>query len=493
MAAGTDRPTSPRLLLLGLDGVPGELLFDRFLPKMPHVRALVERGTRATLRTTDPPISVPAWPVMFTGVDPGTLGLYGFRHRRPGTYTDMFLPGSKDVPVPTLWEMLSARGRRVAVVGMPLGFPPPAVNGVYVGDFLTPSDAAPTTYPASLRAELEARFGPYVFDVTFRSEQRERLAEDLFTMTRRRFDVAEYLLQREPWDVFAFHEIGTDRLHHAFWKHFDATHPEFTPGGPHERIAEEYYAMLDEGIGRLLAHTDERTNVVLVSDHGSMAMRACFCINQWLADAGYLALNAPPSRPGLPLEKADVDWRRTVAWGAGGYYARIFFNLRGREPNGTVGLADLSRVRSTLVQQLGQIEGPDGRPMAVRVLDPREIYATVRGEAPDLIVYFDELRVRAAGTLGHPGLFLAHNDTGPDDAVHSFDGVWLAAGPGIAEDHQLPPLSILDVAPSLLELLGEPVPPHIQGRSFADRLEPTERSAPGSPTAAKTPAPAAGT
>ena len=67
---------------------------------------------------------------MLKGVDPGTLGLYGFRHRRAGSYNDRSIPSSRDLPVPTIWEMLSERGRRVAVVGMPSGYPPIPVNGL---------------------------------------------------------------------------------------------------------------------------------------------------------------------------------------------------------------------------------------------------------------------------------------------------------------------------------------------------------------------------
>jgi predicted AlkP superfamily phosphohydrolase/phosphomutase len=472
-----DARSARRLLILGLDGVPPEFLFDRFLPVMPHVRDLVARGVRAPLRTTDPPISVPAWPVMFTGVDPGSLGFYGFRHRRAGTYHQMYIPTSRDLPVPSFWQILSDRGRRVAVIGMPPGYPPPAVNGVYIADFLTPAAATDTTYPASLRAELDARFGRYVFDVVFRSSERERLAEELFVMTRRRFEVAAALYQREPWDVFALHEIGTDRLHHAYWKHFDRSHPEFVPGNPYESIAERYYAALDEGIGRLLALIDDRTDVVIMSDHGSMAMRGCFCINQWLEQNGYLVLRRPPPTPGAALEAVDVDWRRTTAWGAGGYYARIFFNVRGREPEGLVPLTSAPALRARLTEDLARIKDPEGRPLPTRVLDPREIYASVRGDAPDLLVYFDELRLRAAGTMGHPGLFLKENDTGPDDAVHSFDGVFLYVAAGATRGRELPEQAIRDVTPTLLRRLGEPIPAHVQGRPIAG-LDPPATEAP---------------
>ncbi|MCI4329028.1 MAG: alkaline phosphatase family protein, partial [Thermoplasmata archaeon] len=399
-----------RLLLFGLDGVPPELLFDQLLPIMPNVRRLVERGVRAPLRTTDPPISVPAWPVMFTGVDPGTLGLYGFRHRRPHSYTEMYIPTSSDLPVPTIWQLLSARGRRVAVVGMPLGYPPPEVNGVYVSDFLTPGHAEVTTFPPELRADLDGPDGPYLFDIPFRSGDLARVAREIFEMTRRRFRFAERLYAREPWDVFALHEIGTDRLHHAFWKHFDRNHPQFQPGNPYERIAEEYYALIDEGIGQLLRQADDRTDVVVVSDHGSMAMRGCFCVNQWLEENGYLVLRHPAPRPSTPLEEVDVDWGRTTAWGAGGYYARLFLNVRGRERDGLVPPDQVGAVRDRLIADLQKLRGPDNAPIAVDVLRPELLYRGVAGDAPDLMVYFDGLKIRSAGTMGHPTGFLYEND-----------------------------------------------------------------------------------
>ncbi|MCI4330363.1 MAG: alkaline phosphatase family protein [Thermoplasmata archaeon] len=474
------RRSSParRLLVIGLDGVPPEFLFDRMLPVMPNVRSLVARGMRAPLRTTDPPISVPAWPVMFTGVDPGTLGLYGFRHRRRKSYTEMTLPKSTDVPVPTVWELLSQRGHRVAVVGMPLGFPAPSVNGVYISDFLTPPNSEGTTYPDSLRAEIDREFGRYQFDVTFRSGDLEKVARDIFEMTVRRFRVAESLFAREEWDLFALHEVGTDRLHHAFWKHFDLGHPEFRPGNPFEHIAEEYYALVDEGIGRLLRIADDRADVMIVSDHGSMAMRGCFCINQWLEEKGYIVLKRPPERPGTPFEQVDVDWNRTTIWGAGGYYARLFFNLQGRELSGTLTPPQAEDLRERVVGELGEIEDPDGAPLPVQVLDPRDLYASVTGEAPDLMLYFDDLRVRSAGTMGHPSMYLQENDVGADDAVHSRHGVFLYRPAQGTQATILAPFPLIDIAPTILQLLGEEMPTHMQGRAVRAVIESSGRRSP---------------
>jgi predicted AlkP superfamily phosphohydrolase/phosphomutase len=458
-----------RLLVLGLDSVPPNFLFDRFLPQMPNVRALMARGRFGTLRTIDPPITVPAWAVMFTGVDPGTLGIYGFRHRRPHSYWDTYTPTPQMIRAPTYWEMLSRAGKRVCIIGMPPGYPPPRVNGVYISDFLTPGKARDFVSPASMVPEVErASGGKYSFDVTFRAEDRDRIATELFDMTRHRWAAARHLWQKEPWDFFALHEIGPDRLHHAFWKYFDPAHPKHEEHAEFTPLADRYYALLDEEIGKLLDGVDDRVSVLVVSDHGSQSMDGCFCINEWLADQGLLTFKGPRPPAGTPLEKAAIDWSRTQAWGAGGYYARIFYNVKGREPNGIVDPSTTEELQRTLAQELSKVVREDGRPLAPDVRAPRSIYRKVNGDAPDLMVYFGDLRCRSAGTVGHGRHFVEENDTGPDDAVHSFEGLYLLANGSSAPHGLAPERSILDVAPTLMTRMGLPIPTHMQGTAIAE-------------------------
>jgi predicted AlkP superfamily phosphohydrolase/phosphomutase len=452
-----------RLLVIGLDGATPEFMFDRFRSMMPATSALIERGLRAPLRTTDPPLSVPAWPVMFTGVDPGTLGVYGFRHRKDHSYTVTYVPTSA-LPVPSVWQIASGAGLRVGSIGMPLGYPPVPLNGFSISDFLTPPGTTVFTSPPELGVELEAKYGPYPFDVVFRTDERKDLFGEIVRMTETRFRIARDLISREPWDLFGIHEIGSDRLNHAYWKYFDEAHPDFVPNSPYANVARDYYQLLDREIASLIAAAGDTTSVMIVSDHGSMAMHGLFCINQWLAEKRYLVLRTPPAR-GTTLEKSDVDWDRTLAWGSGGYYARIFFNVRGREARGIVSHDQLPVLRRRLEADLAGIRGPDGSPLAVRVLDPKTEYAEVRGDAPDLMVYFGDLKWRSAGTMGHPTNYLRENDIGPDDAVHSVDGVFLFADPTRPRaDVELPTQNIRDVTPTILQYLGLPIPPHIQGK-----------------------------
>ena len=455
---------SPRVLVLGLDSIPPELLFDRFLGVMPNMRELVQRGRRGVLRTIDPPITVPAWAVMFTGVDPGTLGIYGFRHRRPGSYWDMYTPTPQMISYPTIWDILSRQGRRVCVIGMPPGYPPPAVNGVYVSDFLTPSNAQDFVRPTDLRNEILGVSGSYEFDVTFRAEDRARVGEELITMTRHRFAVARHLWKKEPWDFFALHEIGPDRLHHTFWKYFDPSHPRYEENPAYRDLANRYYQALDEEIGQLLELVPGDVRILVVSDHGSQAMEGCFCINEWLVDEGYLALKQAPTPAGVPLEKLSVDWSHTRAWGAGGSYARIFLNVAGREKEGIVPAGAVPSLITELREKLSRVRRPDGNSLQAQVFTPDQLYCSVRGDAPDVIAYFGNLRWRSAGTLGHKKWFLEENDTGPDDSVHSFAGLYLLVEPGVHSGTEEREESILDVAPTLLRWYGLVPPAHMQGR-----------------------------
>lgn len=461
-----------RMLVLGLDSVPQGFLFERFLPVMPNVRKLLERSRYGTLRSTDPPITVPAWAVMFSGVDPGTLGIYGFRHRRLGSYSEMYTPSSAMLPYPMLWDILSRAGRRVGVIGMPPGYPPPHVNGVYISDFLTPDTATDFVYPPELRGEIEAAAGgKYLFDVTFRAEDRERVEREVFEMTRRRFAVARRLWAKERWDLFAVHEIGPDRIHHAFWKYFDPSHPKYVANSPFNSTAERYYRLLDEEIGRFLEVVPDDVDVWIASDHGSQGMEGCFCINEWLLRNGFLSLRGARPAPGTPLEPEMIDWSHTRVWGAGGYYARLFFNLRTRESQGIVAPSSVPALIQELERALAEVRAPDGLPLGVRLLDPKRVYREARGDPPDLMAYFRDLRWRSAGTIGYDGLFLSENDTGPDDSVHSMDGFFLLHAPG---DHQpagrLPDQSILDVAPTLLKRMGLSIPGHVQGRPIPELL-----------------------
>jgi predicted AlkP superfamily phosphohydrolase/phosphomutase len=452
--------------VIGLDCAAPQLVFERWLDELPTLRSLTERGSYGVLRSCDPPITVPAWSSMTSSRSPGSLGFYGFRNRRDHSYDALAFADSRAVRVPRVWDLLSLRGRPVIVLGVPQTYPVTRVNGAMVSCFLTPdTETSQYTYPAGLKGEIERLVGRYMVDVeNFRTDEKERLLAEIEEMTEKRFRVAEHLLETRPWDLFFMVEMGTDRIHHGFWRFFDREHRLYERGNPYESAMLDYYRGVDEKLARLLRFADDDTAVLVVSDHGAKRMDGGICVNEWLRREGYLALKEDPTEAAR-LTPELIDWERTTAWGEGGYYCRLFLNVAGREPQGTVAGGDYDRVRDELKAKLQALGDETGRPIGTVAHKPEELYSEVKGIAPDLLVYFGDLYWRSIGQVGTGAVHVFENDTGPDDANHAHEGLYVLVGDG-APPGPGPERDLRDVAPTLLELLGEPVPTEMEGASL---------------------------
>lgn len=457
-----------RVLVIGLDCAPPELIFDRFANDLPNIRRILADGVYARMESTHPPITIPAWMVMATSKNPGKLGIYGFRHRKPGTYNDIWLAFSNTIKEKTVWNILGDHGKKVVVVGVPPAYPPKPVNGSLISCFMTPGVDKDYTYPASLKEEIQDLVGEYLLDVEFRTEKKEELLNQLNQMTRQHFKVLRYLVKTKPWHFFMFVEIGIDRVHHAFWKFYDKEHHLYTPNNKYENAILNYYKLVDNEIGKLLKILDKDTSVIIVSDHGAKRMKGAFCINQWLSEKGYLKLKETPP-PGTSIGKTEVDWAKTEAWGWGGYHGRIFFNVKGREPKGTIEPKNYDSFKKQITADLKAIKGPKGERWDTKVYTPEEIYPNGIGDYPDLTVYFDDLNWRSAGTLGYNSYYLPENDKGPDDAVHSHHGIFIYFDPKRKMGgKRIEDISLLDFTPTILKIMNIPVPSDMEGKTVKE-------------------------
>jgi len=459
-------PSNRKVALIGLDCCTPQLLFDQWRTLLPNLSGLMDRGVWGKLESTLPPITVPAWTSMMTGLDPGELGFYGFRNRKDHSYDGLYFANASYVRADTVWNHLGRNGLQSILLGIPQTYPPRPLKGVMVGCFLTPSKEANYTYPPELKEELdELADGDYMIDVRdFRTDDKERLLEQVYDMTRRRFMAARGLLARKPWDFFMMVEMGVDRIHHGFWRYCDPGHRLYEPGNKYEHAIRDYYVYLDGLIGELLADLPPETTVLVASDHGAKRMIGGVCINDWLIREGLLALKETPSGP-TKFKMDMVDWTNTTAWGEGGYYSRIFMNVQGREPLGKVPAADYERVRDELKAKLEAIEGPDGAPIGTRAFKPEEVYKACRNVPPDLIVYLGGLDWRSVGSVGNESIHTFENDTGPDDANHAEHGIFIMAnGNGSGPKGEREGMRIYDIAPTLLDLFGITPPKVMAGK-----------------------------
>jgi predicted AlkP superfamily phosphohydrolase/phosphomutase len=462
--------SGPRVAVIGIDCATPQLLFDQLSDELPNISALMDRGFHGGLASITPPITIPAWACAMSGKTPGQLAIYGMRNRKDTTYDGLSIASSLAVKEPQVWDLLGERGLRSLLIGVPPGFPVRPVNGWRVSCFLTPPSAAPESiaHPADLWGEVQGLLDgqDYIFDIAnYREKGKAFVLDQVFAMTERRFAVARSLIASKPWDYFMMVEMAADRLHHVFWDDFDPLHPLYKPGNPFEDSFRRYYRFLDEHVGRLLQALPDDCVTILMSDHGARRMVGGVQFNEWLAKEGYLRFMAQPDGP-TAIAKADIDWPNTVAWGDGGYYGRLFLNVRGREPNGVIEPARYESVRDELVQKLEAMAGPDGEPLGTRVFKPQDVYPEVRGVAPDLIVYFGDLEWRSVGQVGTGEIFTYENDTGPDGANHDRTGVFVMAGLPNQPKGSRNDLRLVDVGPSILSLYGIDAPDGAVGRSF---------------------------
>ena len=458
----------PRVAVIGLDCATPQLVFDQLSSEIPNINALMQRGMYGELPSITPPITIPAWACAMSGKTPGQLAIYGIRNRKDNTYEGLSIATSLTVKEPQVWDVLGQQGMKSLLIGVPPGYPPKPLEGWRVSCFLTPPSAEAYTYPTELAGEISDELDgqEYIFDIPNFREKGERFVLDqVFKMTERRFRVARRLVKTKPWDFFFMVEMGPDRLHHVFWQHFDPQHPKYEAGNPFETAFQDYYRYLDQQVGSLMEALPEDVVVIVMSDHGARRLVGGVCFNEWLAREGYLRFEQEPDGP-TPIAQAKIDWPRTMAWGDGGYYGRLFVNMKGREPGGVVEPSRYEELRDELIEKLEAMPGPDGGTLGTRVFKPQDVYPEVRGVAPDLIVYFGELEWRSVGQVGTGQIFTYENDTGPDGANHDRTGIFAMAGAPGQPVGRRNGMRLIDVGPSILSLYGVGLPEGTQGRSF---------------------------
>jgi len=440
-----------RVAVIGLDCAAPDLIFNKLKGDLPVLSRMTSEGISGKLRSSDPPITVPAWMVMSTGRSPGELDLYGFRSRIPNSYNGIKIPTSSDIKFDTVWDILGKRNKKSIIIAVPPSYPPKPIPGLMVSDFLTPGKDKEFTYPPGLKNEILRDFPDYQFDVKFRKPEKKQIIDEIYKMTDTRFKMAEKMLKEKEWDFFFMVEIGIDRIHHAFWRYIDQESHLYEDDKEMRGKFISYFKMVDTHIGKMLDEFDEDTVVLVVSDHGAKHMKGAFAINQWLIKEGYLKLKSPIKKAGVSLEDLDVDWAHTKAWAWGGYYARVFLNIKGREPEGLIEKGNVRSELETLKEKLKSIKGPHGEQWNTKVFEPEEVYPVVSGDRSDLFVYLDDLSWRTAGTLGYDTDYLLENDTGPDDAVHDYDGIYIMYRKN-KKIGKVIDSNIYRIAPTILEL-----------------------------------------
>ena len=522
------------VMIVGIDGcAPG--LVERWAEggELPTIARLMADGCFATLRSTPNYQSASAWTSMVTGVNPGKHGIFHFMNPQPGSYELVQIDATARKAA-SIWRLLSDAGAHVTALNFPVSYPAEEVRGVQVAGWLAPSATSPGfSHPPELAWELVARFGPYPIQPDVRRHtsagRYEQGVSSALAGIRYKAEVGRWLLGQQRGDLFGIVFTESDSVQHWYWHLLDPSHPEHDRelARAHGDAILRVYRALDAEIGRLLESAGEEVNILIVSDHGQAANpRGQVFLRGWLRETGLLvardegrgriarlaggvgrgvnallgggleflkrrAPNALKVRlasrlPGLRarslagMRRITPDWERTRAWTETGH---IFINLKGRQPNGIVEPGDeYEELLDSIARELLSLtEAESGeRPVREVVRGSEVMHGPCAALMPDLLVHWrNEVPVRRLAWQRPDGERVSIEPPWklqlPSGAHHP-DGVLVAAGPDFREGLRAEALSIYDVAPTVLHLLGQAVPSYFDGK-VATHLLPEEAAA----------------
>jgi predicted AlkP superfamily phosphohydrolase/phosphomutase len=516
---------SSRVFLLGWDGATWDILRPLMAEgRLPVLQRLMKKGVSGTLQSVFPPLSPVAWTTVMTGKNSGKHGIFEFleHHHNP---LQGRVNSSRAIKSELVWETAGRHGKRTVAGGVPMSYPPRPINGFFVGDFLSPADSADfSSDPAAFEAMKKSLGGKYRAWATVTHDgghEADALA-DLQSFLTEHLAAVEYMATHHEWDLFMYDLMATDRIQHELWHAWQPSHMK-AKGRDLTKIREgfiHFWESLDAGVGRILEKLGPETNVILMSDHGFGPIEWYVNFNVWLLDEGFIKLinslyvrqkhwffrrGVTPewiykimTKLGLADQRVSrfqgkqdnfwdrlatsgflsgkhIDWSQTVAY-AQGNFGQIFLNIKGRQPNGCIEPADAPALIERIKERLLEIKHPEtGEPLVERVLERDELYSgPLSHMGPDLTVVLKDWNYRTIGLhefTTHKTISPAFGPTGD----HRMEGMIVGTGPAFEPGAVPQNASLLDIAPTVLHLLGVPVPEDMDGRVLTELLRPELR------------------
>lgn len=490
-----------KLLIIGLDGAT----FDLIRPwanagKLPNLAKLIQNGVQTDLLSTLPPVTSPAWPSFMTGCNPGNHGVFDFIQPSGDSYA---LVNATRIHKPTMWQILSNMGYRVGVLNVPVTYPPQPINGFMISGILSPKQGS-FCYPQDLIGRYQAHLGHYRIspNIQYKAGNEAAYIKDIYSLIHAHGKWAVHLMQHEPVDVLMVHFIALDIMMHALWRLMDSSHPRYEPSEFQDAILGGYQ-LVDEYVGQLLNLLPPEAHVIAMSDHGFGPLNKIVNLNNFLMEKGFLKLNRKPitrlkalafklgispaviyrlvEKIGLQnmatkvskntrnqvlgkfLNYDNVDWSQTAAYSMG-HVGQIYLNMVGREPHGIVTAASYQKTRQDIVDALQELKDENGRSLITKIILREETYhGPFTEKGPDIHLILDEYNIIAYPLFATNGKIVTEQIRG-DSGCHRREGIVIAHGPQFKQNVQLPnSANIIDLAPTIFALLGEPVPQHMDG------------------------------
>ena len=484
-----------RTVLIGLDAAAGDLLFAGCEQGLyPNLAALRERGAWGIAEGLPGFGSGAIWPSFSTGVNPAKHGRYFYRQVGSSGYgAERF--EATDFKAATVWERLSAAGRRVAVFDVPKAGLSEGLNGIQAVDWIAhgPVYKRLVTWPPEFGNELAKEFGVDPLPSCDRpggrnAAEHAAMRDLLLGRVRQKEACAVHYLGREPWDLFITVFADPHCVGHQCWHLREPAHPM------HDADAKalvgdpilDVYRAIDAAIGRIAAAAGPDADVIVFSGTGMAAnysgnhlldeilrrlegqkasrgldwfTRTKRMLKSRLPSDLRKRLNATVRRVEDAAARGDRERRQCFAVPHNDIAGAIRVNLAGREPNGRVQPGeDYDAFFAQLRRDILDVRNLDtGNPIATDVVRIDQIcQGTYLDELPDFFVLWSrEAPIERIGSAKIGTIELVHRGNRTGD--HRPESIFVAAGPhvvaGAAE-----PVSILDFAPTLAALHGVTLP-----------------------------------
>jgi predicted AlkP superfamily phosphohydrolase/phosphomutase len=499
-----------RLLLIGVS----EATPDLALPwidqgRLPALRALRDEGTFAPTVYGIPYLVTPQlWATITTGRTAANHGIFDYWQRSSsGSFR---ATNGGDLHAPQIWDILSNYGARSCVMNVPLTYPPRAIEGIVIAGQDSPGGHKSIAQPPEIYEDLVRRFGRYRLKEIFPGgRSKDDYLQLLESVVRWQTNVFSYLLTDNDFDLFVCYFSAIAMAQHYFWEDMAEGKSD-----PFASLVARTYEWIDEAIATLRAAAGTEATTIVISECGAGPLRSGVQVNTLLERAGLLHYTKRYTTGGvsgsgmrkrveqarrvgqrilpeglyyyverLPLRRwiqsylagSDIDWPRTAVFYRGKGEGNLYVNLAGRDEHGSVPLDRYEAARDATIEALQGIIDPEtALPAIVAVHRREELFAGPHLEAaPDLVIEWSQMEyMPTEQDRDKDAVFVPRwreYMEWPTTGSHRMHGLFFAAGPAVQPRARLDELRLLDLAPTVLTLLGHEVPAELEG-AVADAL-----------------------
>ncbi len=471
-----------RAVILGIDGLSPELV-KLWLDDLPNLKKMQSKGVWGAVESTVPPASPHAWTCLQCGKNPGVFGFWGSSYRDGFTYSIEKKVDSRVVNERTrcLYRILPNRAQKVAVINVPATWPPPEIPGGFcISHTFNQGKKNDYTWPGSLSGEVKNLVGEYIHDIPdvykkLGSIDRVRLLKQIYQMDSQRFTLVRYFIQDKKCDYVLAVINGTGLVSDLFYRNFDSRHRFYRSDTTFENAIHEYYKWIDKNIGEVNEVLDDETVLIALSTYSAQKLEGHINLNEWLIKNGYLALKNYPGAP-VTINNLDIDWSKTKCWSTGSW-GHIYVNLKGREAQGIVEPDRYDRVLDDLRAGLREISDEKGKKLNTGAVKREDIYFGDHVEnGPDMFINFDGYKWNTNEMVGYGNGKIHHFDILKEYPVegHGLYGYYCIAGSDFPSDGELGRVSMLNVAPTVMDIMNLPAPYDMERLSIQAMLKEKE-------------------